>query len=153
MISVLLSPKRTVCVGTFDLSYLLHLHECGVNRLSVGVQSFDDHALLTCGRPHTSADVWKALDTISRSPMQKNFNLDLISSLPNISLSVWERSLSLARQTDASHVSVYDLQIEEKSAFGRWVSRGTLDPAPETLSAQCYRRAVELLTEPSSELN
>ena len=67
--------------GTFDRQRILGYLDAGVNRFSLGVQSFDDELLKICGRSHTSADVMQSVNIIQQLGIE-NFSLDLISGLP-----------------------------------------------------------------------
>lgn len=138
--------------GTFTTSKLQELEEAGVTRLSIGIQSFDNDILIGCGRAHTAEDSLRAIDTIHRSPtrFKDNFSLDLISSLPTLTLPLWEKTLRHVVSTGCSHVSVYDLQVEDKTAFGRWYSPGVFPLPTDSDSAAMYRLAAEILTSTES---
>ena len=81
--------------GTFTASTLLELEEAGITRLSLGIQSFDNDILIACGRAHNAEDSLRAIETIhaSSTPFKDNFSLDLISSLPTLTLKGWEKTL------------------------------------------------------------
>ena len=81
--------------GTFSSSTLLELEEAGITRLSLGIQSFDNDILVACGRAHSAEDSLRAIETIhsSSTPFKHNFSLDLISSLPKLTLKGWEKTL------------------------------------------------------------
>lgn len=96
--------------GTFDFSYLKQLTSIGVNRLSMGVQSFNNEALRKAGRAHDMSDFSKAIDAVRQSDIS-NFNIDLISSLPGVSETQWRETLQAAVQVAPTHISVYDLQV------------------------------------------
>ena len=131
--------------GTFDLSRLREFQAAGVNRVSMGVQSFDQTVLSSCGRAHSAQDVEQAVACMHSAGME-NFSIDLISSLPGVSLEAWRSTLHRAAATGCSHVSVYDLQIEDKTAFGRWYSPGQFPLPSDSDSAAMYTVAVETLT-------
>ena len=109
--------------GTFDSNRLKRLKSIGINRVSMGVQSFNDETLVKCGRSHCVNDVNNAINDLKSAGID-NYNIDLISSLPNVSIGQWEETLRTAVSTGCTHISIYDLQIEEKTAFGRWFSPG-----------------------------
>lgn len=132
--------------GTFDLVTAQKIKQCGVNRISLGVQSFDDVILSGCGRAHSSRDVVNALQLL-KSVGFDNISLDLISSLPHLTLDLWEKTLKRAISLDiCTHISVYDLQVEEKTAFGRWYTPGSFPLPSNEESAQMYKMAVQILT-------
>jgi putative oxygen-independent coproporphyrinogen III oxidase len=131
--------------GTFTLEQLLGYAAAGVNRVSLGVQAFQDELLQACGRSHSVADIFQAVNII-RSAGIVNFSLDLISGLPHQTLEQWQTSLEAAVKIAPTHLSCYDLIIEPVTAFGRYFQAGAQPlPADET-AAQMYRLAREILT-------
>jgi coproporphyrinogen III oxidase-like Fe-S oxidoreductase len=151
--------------GTFDLDQLLALRTLGINRISLGVQSFDDELLQGMGRTHRRADVFQAVSDISSvfggdgdadNDNKVNYSIDLISGVPGLTLAKWAETLEEAtagivqknkNKTTAtiptiddssmmtkkqplllsslpppSHISVYDMQIEEGTLFGKWAT-------------------------------
>lgn len=135
--------------GTFDMNKLKAYKSAGVNRVSLGVQSFDDNVLNQCGRAHRSSDVYNAFELLNRVGID-NFSIDLISSLPGLSFDLWIDTLHKTRESDCKHVSVYDLQVEEKTAFGRWYTPGEFPLPTDEESAAMYSKAVEILTKVSA---
>ena len=131
--------------GTFDMKKLSQLSEAGISRLSLGVQSFDSKILESAGRAHTVDDVTKALELVRSSNFRDNFSIDLISSLPGLSIDLWQDTLEKASASGCSHVSVYDLQVEDKTAFGRWYSPGVFPLPSDEISANMFCRATEVL--------
>ena len=131
--------------GTFDSEKLVQLRAAGVTRLSLGIQSFDSEILKKCGRAHTVDDVARALKLVLASEFKDNFSIDLISSLPGLTIDLWQDTLEKAAASGCSHISVYDLQIEDKTAFGRWYSPGVFPLPTDELSALMYCRATEVL--------
>ena len=130
--------------GTFDRDKLSQFLSLGVNRISLGVQAFDDVTLQLCGRSHTLEDVWQAIRDIQSTDVP-SWSLDLISSLPHASLESWQRSLEMAVECRPDHISVYDLQIEEGTLFGRRY-QPEMSPLPShDLSAEMYILASDLL--------
>ncbi len=99
-----------------DLSYtkLLELKKAGINRLSIGIQSFDDKDLLLMNRSHTSK---QAIDSILNA--QKigitNINIDLIFALPNQTLQKWIENINISKELNIPHLSIYNLTIEDKT--------------------------------------
>ena len=131
--------------GTFDYDRLSILRGHGINRISMGVQSFDNTMLKHCGRPHTVEDTYRALDDLHRANWE-NFSIDLISSLPHLTPQLWESTLQQAIQADSAHISVYDLQVEPKTAFAKWYTPGTFPLPTEETAAEMYSTAVRTLT-------
>ena len=105
--------------GTFDTAKLHQIKLLGFNRVSLGVQSFDDTVLSNIGRVHNAQDVFNSVQMI-RDEGITNFSIDLISGLPGMTLAGWATTLELAANLHPSHMSVYDLQIEEGTTFGKW---------------------------------
>ncbi|KAG2316788.1 hypothetical protein Bca52824_019910 [Brassica carinata] len=103
--------------GTFGGEKLKELMELGVNRVSLGVQAFQDELLKACGRAHGVSEVYEAIEIVKACGVG-NWSMDLISSLPHQTLEMWEESLRLAIESQPSHVSVYDLQVEQGTKFG-----------------------------------
>ncbi|XP_049932124.1 uncharacterized protein LOC126409791 [Nymphaea colorata] len=131
--------------GTFDANSLRQFIQLGVNRLSLGVQAFQDEALRLCGRSHGLKEVYEAIDIIRASNVE-NWSLDLISSLPHQTAEDWKKNLEQAIQAQPSHISVYDLQIEEGTKFGNVYQAGEFPLPSEYKSAEFYRMAHEMLT-------
>jgi putative oxygen-independent coproporphyrinogen III oxidase len=131
--------------GTFDLAQLQGYRSAGVNRVSLGVQAFQPQLLSACGRSHTVAEVYAAIDQVQQAGFQ-NFSVDLISGLPHQTLADWQHSLEQAIALGPSHISCYDLTIEPITPFGRQYKPG-LTPLPsDETTAQMYRLAQQILT-------
>lgn len=108
--------------GTFDKNKLHHFADLGVNRISVGVQTFDDNTLQNIGRSHSLDQVYEAIDAIGSIEKFKTFDnvsLDLILGLPNQSEKTWKHSLKEAMRIRSGHLSVYFLTLEENAVFTR----------------------------------
>jgi putative oxygen-independent coproporphyrinogen III oxidase len=131
--------------GTFDLPQLQGYREAGVNRVSIGVQAFQPDLLQACGRSHTVADVYTAVELVRQAGFE-NFSLDLISGLPHQTLAHWQASLEAAIALAPTHLSCYDLTIEPVTAFGRQYKPG-MQPLPsDETTVEMYRTAQRLLT-------
>lgn len=116
--------------GTFSLEKLQALKDMGINRISLGVQSFDDKILKSIGRVHRYQDVLNAISMLQQVfGSNVNYSIDLISGLPELSLALWVESLATAvsLQPRPTHISLYDLQIEEGTVFGKWYYRNVED--------------------------
>jgi coproporphyrinogen III oxidase-like Fe-S oxidoreductase len=104
--------------GTFTVQKLEKLKKLGFNRLSFGVQSFDDATLAFIGRTHRNADIQTSLEAIRQVFAGKdglNWSIDLISGLPGVSLAEWIETLehAVSMRPQPTHISVYDLQVEQ----------------------------------------
>ena len=155
--------------GTFDRAKLDGYLRSGVTRVSLGVQSFDADVLKLAGRAHTvqesraaCAAVAEALrdaqaredeahpGAASPSPSSTSrrafsWSLDLISGLPGLTRDAWRASLAEAVAFSPDHVSVYDLQIEEGTPFGKWYEPGVGPMPREEDGAAMFRDASRAL--------
>lgn len=131
-----------------DLSeeYLRALREVGVNRLSIGIQSFDDEALRTMNRRHDAAAAVRAVET-ARAVGFDNITIDLIYGLPFGPKDALTRSLAQAVALGVEHISAYHLTIEPNTRFGRMAERGELAHVPEEESERQYNQVHTTLTE------
>ena len=121
--------------GTVNREKLLLLQRAGVNRLSVGVQSFDDNCLKKIGRIHTAQE---AEDTIklAYSLGFDNISLDLIYGLPQQDMGILSKSVERALTLPVQHISIYGLQLEEGTAFYRMEALGKMQlPTDELVEA------------------
>jgi len=134
--------------GTFTKNKLEKLVEYGVNRVSLGVQSFNENILKACGRAHSEYDNMNAISMLNDAGLE-NYSIDLISSLPTLTLDLWESTLDTAMKVNPKHISIYDLQIEDKTAFGKWYQPGVFPLPTEEVSVEMYKLAVNKLTKQS----
>lgn len=132
--------------GTVDREKLLLLQQAGVNRLSVGVQSFDDHCLKKIGRIHTAQE---AADTIELAHNLGfcNISLDLIYGLPQQDREILTKSVERALTLPVQHISIYGLQLEEGTAFQRMADMGKLQLPTDELVEAMHDYIVEKLPE------
>lgn len=111
--------------GTVDAAYLSLLRAGGVNRLSFGVQTFDDALLRRIGRIHTAAEACAAVRQ-ARAAGFRNLSLDLMYGLPGQTRAGLEASVRQALALAPQHISIYGLQVEEGTAFARAQAAGRL---------------------------
>ena len=130
--------------GTVDASRFETLRAMGVNRLSMGVQSFDDEELRFLGRIHT-ADEARAAYQLARQIGFENINLDLMFGLPGQSPEVWRRTLQSAIALQTEHLSLYSLTVEPGTALAAWVARGQVSAPDPDLAADLYEMAQDVL--------
>ena len=135
--------------GTLTSSGLETLRRCGVNRVSLGVQSFDDTESAAVGRVHKRSTI---IDDIARlrSAGISNLNVDLIAGLPHQSRESWGASLHQLISLDVPHASVYMLEVDDDSRLGRELIAGGQKyhahfVPDEDLTADMYEIAVERL--------
>ncbi len=115
--------------ATVDLPALQTLLRAGWNRLSIGVQSFQDAELQRLGRPHSAADAVQTV-CLARKAGFTNIGLDLMYGLPGQTLSTWQSTLAQALRLAPQHLSIYELTIEAGTPFARQQERGKL-PLPD----------------------
>lgn len=106
-------------------SNLKILKAIGINRLSIGIQSFDDQVLKFLNRAHNSLDSLQCLDQ-SRSCGFTNISVDLIFSIPGQSREQLKKNILSTLKFSPEHISAYSLTIEEKTVFGNWNKKGKL---------------------------
>lgn len=116
------------------------IREAGVNRLSIGVQSFDERHLRTLGRAATTREVREAVPR-ARGAGFANLSLDLMFGIPGETLDDWKDDLSLAIEAAPEHVSAYGLTYEEGTPFFARRASGRLVPADEDLEAAMFLEA------------
>ncbi len=130
--------------GTLTVEKLRGLREIGVNRLSFGVQTFDDILLKSLGRTHTGAEAVEALEMARRTGFD-NVNLDFIYGLPGQTLATWRATLERALVIKPAHLSLYALTVEEGTAMNRLVESGKIITPDGDSMADMYELAEELL--------
>lgn len=109
--------------GQIDDSVLAAMVECGVNRVSLGVQSFIDREAATTGRLHNRATTLRDVVRLRASGIHR-INLDLIAGLPHQTIESWQESLAILVDTGVRHASVYMLEIDDESRLGRELLQG-----------------------------
>ncbi len=132
--------------GTLEESHLVALRQAGVNRLSMGAESFDAGLLRWMGRIHGPEGIESAFAMARRAGFD-NINLDFIFGLPDQRLDQWEATLERALALAPDHLSLYALIIEEGTPLHRWVEQGRVRPADEDTTAEMYLLAGRKLAE------
>lgn len=132
--------------ATADLAYLQELRAAGFNRISLGAQSFQDAELRRLGRAHDAAAIEKAvLD--ARAAGFDNLSLDLMYALPGQSMADLQYNLQAALRLAPEHISLYSLQLDNDSPWGRQYAKGLLAAADEDLEADMLIYAWQKLRE------
>jgi oxygen-independent coproporphyrinogen-3 oxidase len=108
--------------GTADKNKLKELRKLGINRLSIGVQSFNNKHLKTLGRIHSVEDAKRFYDD-ARSAGFDNINLDLIFALPNQTLAEWQEDMTTALSYQPNHLSTYNLELHEGTPLFEEISK------------------------------
>ncbi len=136
----------TMEMNPSDMSaaYLSAARALGVNRLSVGVQSFDDRLLAAIGRRHTAAEAKAAVRRAYRAGFA-NISIDLMYELPGQNVRDFEMSLLRVAHLPITHISVYSLILEEGTPFARLAEKGKLPRPTEEESFAMYRAMERIL--------
>lgn len=135
--------------GSADAALLAACRYLGINRLSVGAQSFDDRELASVGRLHSGSDVEEQVK-LARAAGFRNISLDLIAGLPHQTQASWLASLNRLIGLQPEHVSVYLFEIDEKSRLGNEILRQgeryhAASVPDEEFAVAAYQQARELL--------
>ncbi|MEP2298310.1 radical SAM family heme chaperone HemW [Algoriphagus sp.] len=128
-----------------DLSvdYLNSWKSLGIDRPSLGIQSFDEQVLKFYNRAHTAAESKSAIDKARKVGFEK-FSLDLIYGFPQADHGLWKRDLTEAIYQNPGHISRYALTVEPKTALGNWTRKGQFEPAEEDFVAEQFEILQEL---------
>ncbi len=116
----------------------------GINRVSLGVQTFNETLLLSLNRKHTKPQIFHAIDHL-RSLGIDNISLDLIYAIPGQTLAMLEEDLNIIKSLDIPHVSCYSLILEEKTYFYHLFLKGLFKTMDEETEALMYERVMERL--------
>ncbi|MBQ3281324.1 MAG: radical SAM family heme chaperone HemW [Eubacterium sp.] len=132
--------------GTVTEDRLRAYRHAGVNRLSLGIQSFDDSVLRTLGRIHSAVDARKAFDE-ARAAGFSNVSMDLMFGVPGQSRKMWKETVNECASMLPEHVSFYSLQIEEGTQFYKDYKMGDMTPVSDEEDRQMYHGAIQILRE------
>ncbi|MFY9223863.1 MAG: radical SAM family heme chaperone HemW [Blastocatellia bacterium] len=141
------NPEITIEVNPADinLDHLQSYQKIGINRVSVGIQSFIDKQLKEIGRDHSASQASQAIKQLRKSGFD-NISLDLIAGLPNQSLEQWQYNLSEAISLEPEHLSIYLLEIKAGTTLSAQIKSGRLAMPDEDLAAEMYETLVDTLT-------
>lgn len=125
------------------------LSRCGINRLSIGVQSFFEVDLQLMNRAHNSTE---ALQSIKLAKNKfDNISIDLIYGIPGMSAKRWTENLETAMELDVPHISAYALTVEPKTALHKFIEKGKIKPVEEEVAKQHFDMLVEILPQAGLE--
>lgn len=130
--------------GTLTEERLKAYRRAGVNRLSIGLQSFDEDILRTLGRIHTAEDFTRSYDD-AREAGFDNINADLMFGIPGQTLRSWEDNVTKLVSMLPEHVSFYSLQIEEGTKFYHDYKMGDMAPVTDEEDREMYHSAISIL--------
>ena len=125
--------------------YFEQIKAVGVNRLSVGVQSFIPEELSAMNRAHNAQQALSVLERVQQH--FANFSLDLIYGVPGSTMDSWEKNISTALSFQPSHISSYALTVEPKTVLAKQVNEQQVQLLPEEMTVQQFDYLVETLTE------
>lgn len=132
--------------GTVDEQYLSTLRILGVNRLSLGIQSFNDTELSVLGRVHNAEQALSAID-IARRVGFDNLNLDIIYGIPGQSSESFRNTLQELVKANPQHISLYSLTLEENTPLWNSINNGEIQSLDADLAAEQYEMAENMLGE------
>ena len=137
-ITIEINPK------TLSMDKLKSYADSGVNRVSIGAQSFNDYVLKILGRIHLAENILKNFKML-RAAGFKNINIDLIFGVPAQSLNVWKESLDKALELSPEHLSFYGLQVEEGTKLHKMIADRKYKKVDDELDREMYHLAVKEL--------
>ena len=132
--------------GTVDIEKLRGYRSLGVNRLSIGIQSFHPHELAFLSRIHTSEEAVQCVENAYRAGFE-NVSVDLIFSLPDQTLERWNENLRRAINLEPKHISAYSLIVEEHTPLFMMVQNNMVSPLPEDIDADIYGSTIGMMAE------
>jgi oxygen-independent coproporphyrinogen III oxidase len=124
---------------------LIELKQAGINRLSIGVQSFHNTTLQFFNRAHSGKEALNCIG-LAREAGFNNLSIDLIYSVPGQEANYWKKDIEQALALQPEHISAYSLTIEEKTAFGQWQKAGKIKPLEESKSVADFDLLLDELT-------
>lgn len=141
------NPEITLEANPDDITtgHLKDLKEIGINRLSIGIQTFDDQMLQFINRVHRSNDALASFDRARKAGFG-NINIDVIYGLPAKDHQRLASDLDMLASMSPEHISAYCLTIEDKTIFGKWLKMGKLKDVDESFSAKQFTMVHEKLS-------
>ncbi|TNE77433.1 MAG: radical SAM family heme chaperone HemW [Bacteroidetes bacterium] len=129
-----------------DVEVIRSWRNAGVNRLSIGIQSFRQKDLDWMNRAHDISDIFLALKNAKEVGID-NITIDLIYGLPEMDLSEWEEQLDQFLELEIPHLSAYCLTVEPRTALNKWVETNEVKPANDDLQSEQFNLLVSKLAE------
>lgn len=147
--SFTVSPDAEITIeanpGTIDKEKVAALADAGVNRFSLGIQSFIDRELQLLGRVHNSDDAVRAIEIMRYSGV-RNLSIDLIYGMPGQTMREWSYTLSKTLDLSPEHISAYELTPEEGTPLFDSIKDGSLQKPDEDIIIRMYHHAIDALT-------
>jgi oxygen-independent coproporphyrinogen III oxidase len=132
--------------GTVTADSLKAMHDLGINRISLGMQSASPEELRLLTRVHDLKDVIQAVAWAHQAGFH-NLSVDLIFGLPHQTLQTWKNTVEMALQLDTQHISLYSLTVEQGTPLARWTAHGLVNMPDDDLAADMYEWSMERLSE------
>ena len=141
---IISSPEITLEINpdTIDREKMESLKQIGINRMSVGIQSFNDEDLKYLGRRHDSRHAMQVLEDLKHTDFEK-ITLDLIYGMPTLTEEKWNKNLDIFFSTGITHLSAYALTVEPKTILGQRIEKGELQSVSEEETIRHYNILVE----------
>ncbi|MBK8945461.1 MAG: radical SAM family heme chaperone HemW [Ignavibacteriae bacterium] len=130
--------------GTVDKSKLIDFKKSGINRISIGIQTFDENELKFLTRIHDKKTAIQTVNFTAETGIE-NINIDLIFSLPNQTKKTWEENLNIAVNLPIKHISAYSLILEKGTILNKLVLDGKVKMASENYDAELYEFTMNFL--------
>ena len=145
---VISNPEITLEGNPDDFTFqkLQELKQAGINRLSIGIQSFNDVDLTWMNRAHNSNQAIKCIQD-AQSLGFDNITIDLIYGLPEMTIEAWELNLQKAINLNVQHISAYNLTVEKGTALHHFVKTGKSKPVNDESSAEQFKILIQTLEE------
>ena len=125
-------------------SYLQILKNRGINRLSIGVQSFEEAVLKKLNRAHSAKEAKNCI-SLAQEMGFENITIDLMYGLPDTSITYWQNQIDIAVGSGVKHISAYCLTYEAKTAFGDWLKKGKIIPLTDEHSLEQFKALISSL--------
>lgn len=132
--------------GTIEEKKLEAYLKCGINRLSIGVQSLNDNCLKLLGRIHSAEEFYKNY-AIARQIGFSNINIDLMFSIPGQDMNILRETVEKVIKMSPEHISFYSLQIEEGTPFYQMIKRGDINQNSDEEDRKMYHNCIKMLKE------
>jgi len=130
--------------ATMSKEKLKGYRKAGVNRLSIGAQSFKDEILEGIGRLHNSQDIKETVKTARRAGF-KNINIDLMFAIPGLGVRTWRRTVKAALKLNPTHISFYSLEIAEGTEFYRRLKNFEMKETLPIIDRFMYHNAIDIM--------
>lgn len=144
--NVISKPEITLEANPDDIKSdrLRDWHEHGINRLSIGVQTFNPRLLSNLNRVHTQKQAFEAIEQAQKAGFE-NLSLDLIFAIPGQSIQDLQQDLNTIDQFRVPHLATYNLTVEPKTVFGNWLNKGKLEEVDQDIAATHYELVIQFL--------